>query len=64
MTQHGAFYARRGVTILGDDLFSRQPFVEVLQDTNFHFMLVCKPDSHPELYEMVEFLAANQVLGT
>jgi hypothetical protein len=64
VTQHGAFYARRGVTILGDDLFSHQPFVEVLQDTHFHFLLVCKPDSHPELYQTVEFLAANQVLGT
>ena len=28
-----------------------------------HFILVCKPDSHPHLYESVAFLAAQGVLG-
>jgi len=62
--KHGEFYAKRGVTLLGDDLFSRQPFCWVLKDKKFHFILVCKPDSHTHLYQTVEFLAANQVLGT
>ena len=62
--KYGEFYAKRGVTILGDDLFSRQPFCVVLKGKKFHFILVCKPDSHTHLYETVEFLAANQVLGT
>jgi hypothetical protein len=62
--QYGAFYAQQGVTLLGDDLFSRQPFCQVLKDKKLHFILVCKPDSHPALYEMVAFLAANGVLGT
>jgi hypothetical protein len=52
------------VTILGDDLFSRQPFCLALKDKHFHFILVCKPDSHANLYQTVDFLAANQVLGT
>jgi hypothetical protein len=60
----GAFYARRGATLLGDDLFSREPFCRALQDKGFHFILVCKPDSHDQLYQMVDFLAANGVLGT
>jgi hypothetical protein len=60
----GDFYARRGVTILGDDLFSREPFCRVLKDKHFHFILVCKPDSHPQLYQTVDFLAANGVLGS
>jgi len=60
----GDFYARRGVTILGDDLFSRDPFCWALKDKGFHFILVCKPDSHPFLYETVKFLAASGVLGT
>ncbi len=64
MAQYGVFYAQRGVTILGDDLFSRQPFCGVLHDTHLHFILVCKPDSHPELYQTVDFLAANAVLGS
>jgi hypothetical protein len=59
----GDFYARRGVTILGDDLFSREPFCRALKDQGLHFILVCKPDSHPQLYQTVAFLAANGVLG-
>ena len=60
----GDFYAKRGVTLLGDDLFSRQPFVQDLKDKQLHFILVCKPDSHEELYQSVAFLEANQVLAT
>ena len=60
----GDFYARRGVTILGDDLFSREPFCRTLKDKQLHFILVCKPDSHPQLYQTVAFLAANGVLGS
>jgi hypothetical protein len=62
--KQGEFYAKRGVTILGDDLFSRQPFIQALKEKHFHYILVCKPDSHTYLYQTVDFLAANQVLGT
>jgi hypothetical protein len=62
--KHGDFYAKRGVTMLGDDLYSRQPFCQVLKDKKIHFILVCKPDSHVNLYETVEFLSAQGVLGT
>jgi hypothetical protein len=60
----GEFYARRGVTILGDDLYSREPFCQALKDKHLHFNLVCKSDSHPQLYQTVAFLAANGVLGS
>jgi hypothetical protein len=60
----GDFYAKRNVTILGDDLFSREPYCRLLIDKHFHFILVCKPDSHPQLYQTVDFLATNGVLGT
>lgn len=62
--KYGDFYARQGVTLLGDDLFSRQPYCQKLKDKHLHFILVCKPDSHPALYETVEYLASNGVLGT
>lgn len=62
LEKHGAFYAKQGVTLLGDDLFSRQPFCQAILDQHFHFILVCKPDSHEMLYQTVDFLAANQVL--
>ena len=63
VSQYGDFYARQHVIILGDDLFSRQPFIQALKDKKLHFILVCKPDSHVVLYEMVDFMAANRVLG-
>ncbi len=61
--KHGDFYAQQGVAILGDDLYSRQPFCQVLKDKHLHFILVCKPDSHVNLYETVEFLNVQDVLG-
>ena len=60
---HAEFYATQNVTILGDDLFSRQPFCQTLKDKTFHFILVCKPDSHTHLEESLAFLAAQGVLG-
>jgi len=62
--KQGEFYAKRGVTILGDDLFSHQPFCLALKDKHFHFILVCKPDSHTHLYQTVDFLSANQTIGS
>jgi hypothetical protein len=64
LEKNGEYYAKRGVIILGDDLYSRQPFCQALKDKHLHFILVCKPDSHPNLYETVEFLAAQGVLAT
>jgi hypothetical protein len=64
LEKHGSFYAKRRAIILGDDLYSRQPFCKALIEKGFHFILVCKPDSHVMLYETIDFLAANGVLGT
>ena len=61
---NGRFLAKQGVTLMGDDLFSRQPFVLKLKEEGVRFILVCKPDSHVALYEMVDFLATSGVLGT
>lgn len=47
----GAKYAELGTTILGDDLYSRQPMCEVVLKQGFNFILVCKPDSHKTLYK-------------
>jgi hypothetical protein len=61
---NGDFYAQQGVTIMGDDLFSRQPFIQVLKDKHLNFILVCKPDSHEALYATVDFLATSGVLAS
>jgi hypothetical protein len=39
------------VTILGDDRYCKQPFCELLRRHDDNFILVCKPESHPTLYE-------------
>jgi hypothetical protein len=44
------------VTILGDDLYCKQPFCELLVKHGFNFILVCKPDSHKTLYEWIATL--------
>ena len=62
--KNGDFYAQQGVTLMGDDLFSRQPFIQALKDKQLNFILVCKPDSHEALYAMVDFLAASGVLAS
>ena len=46
--------AKKKVIILGDDLFSREPFCKLLVSKGLHFILVCKPDSHKTLYQWVE----------
>jgi hypothetical protein len=46
-------------TMLGDDLYSNQPLCETFLEAELNFILVCKPDSHKELYKTVDFLAKN-----
>ena len=41
-------------TLLGDDLFSNQPFCEAVLHAKMSFIFTCKPDSHPWLSETVE----------
>lgn len=44
------------VIIGGDDLYSHEPFVQLLGAQRFHYVLVAKPESHQELFEWVEEL--------
>ena len=64
ISQHGPRYAGKGVTILGDDLYSKQPFCQLLKNEHFHFILVCKGDSHPQMTETLDFLAKDGVLAS
>lgn len=45
------------LTILADDLHSRQPTCELLLNKKMNFILVCKESSHPALYEEVDLLS-------
>jgi len=40
--------------VTGDDLYSRAPFIEKCQENRLHYVLVAKPDSHPEMMQWVE----------
>jgi len=57
--QHADAIAPHQVTLLGDDLYSKQPFCALALDKGFNFILVCKPDSHPKLYERLAFWQAQ-----
>ena len=62
--QFGARYRPLGITILGDDLYCKQPLCEAIRREGLNFILVCKPDSHKTLYEWVAGLAATGDLQT
>ncbi len=47
-------YIRFSPIVLGDDLYSDQPFCETILDNGGHFLFVCKPDSHITLYSWVD----------
>ncbi len=51
LSKHAAQVAPHGVTFLGDDLYSNQPFCALVFQHRCNFIFTCKPDSHPKLYE-------------
>jgi hypothetical protein len=62
LAREGQGLAAHNITILGDDLFSHQPFCQAINAQNMHFILVCKKDSHATLYEwLADFERENQV---
>jgi len=62
--QFAARYRPLGVTILGDDLYCKQPLCQAILGEGLNFILVCKADSHPTLYEWVSGLAATADVQT
>jgi hypothetical protein len=64
ITKHGQVYKELGITILGDDLYCRQPICTLILANDLHFILVCKPDSHKTLYQWVEELQAMDAIET
>ena len=56
LEQNGPAYAPLKATLLGDDLYAHQPFCRRALLYDFHFILVCKPESHQTLYDWVKLL--------
>lgn len=59
LNQYARHYSALRMTILGDDLYCKQPLCEALIDEGLNFLLVCKPDSHKTLYQWVAGLEAT-----
>jgi hypothetical protein len=55
LSSHGAEYGWLKPTLLGDDLYSNQPFCDSVLAENMSFIFTCKPASHPWLRETVEY---------
>ena len=62
--RNGPRFEGRQVTVLADDLHCNQPFCQRLLDHDLHFILTCKPQSHPALYEEVGLLAKADGVST
>ena len=64
ITEYAPVYGDLGITILGDDLYCRQPICTLILDNGLHFILACKPDSHKTLYQWIEELQAMDAVET
>jgi hypothetical protein len=63
LTNHAEQVAPHGITLLGDDLYSNQPFCELVLQNHFNFIFTSKPDSHPKLYERLAFWQATGAIA-
>jgi hypothetical protein len=52
------------ITLLGDDLYSRQPICELALSKDYNFIFVCRKTSHKTLYEWLEFLEKSGEVST
>jgi hypothetical protein len=64
LAAHGAEWARLKTTVLGDDRYCHEPFCRELLALGLGFILVCKPSSHPTVYEWLEHLECNGAVHT
>lgn len=53
LDKHGRTYADLKPIYLGDDLYAKQPMCEHIHAAGGHFILTCKPSSHPTIAEYV-----------
>jgi hypothetical protein len=63
LNKHAAQVAPHAVTLLGDDLYSNQPFCALVLQHRCNFIFTCKPDSHPKFYERLAFWQATDSLA-
>ena len=64
ITQFAPIYKKLGITVLGDDLYCKQPICTLTLENGLDFIFVCKPDSHKTLYQWLEEMQALQAIDT
>lgn len=60
LDDNASLYVPLGVTFLGDDLYSHEPFCRELLGKGSNFILVCKPDSHKTVYEWIKGITSEK----
>jgi hypothetical protein len=61
---HSAQYMSGNDTLLGDDIYSRQPFCRQAMLHGFHFIFTCKPQSHVHLTRWIGELEPGKDIHT
>jgi hypothetical protein len=64
ITTHGREFQGQAVTLLGDDLYSRQPMCEEIIDSGMNFIFTCLPSSQTALYQALENLEGEGKVKT
>ena len=64
ISQYASLYQDLGISVLGDDLYCKQPLCELMIEKQLDFILVCKPGSHKTLYQYVEEFEAMGAVET
>ncbi len=59
ISKHHHLFKGQAITLLGDDLYSRQPMCQHCLDAGMNFIFTCLPSSHPSLYEWLDYLEKN-----
>lgn len=57
-------HPRLPLIIVGDGLYSNQPFIEHCKDLNMSYILVAKPRDHKVLYQDIDSLRESNLLDT
>jgi len=59
ISKHRHLFQGQSITLLGDDLYSRQPMCQHCLDAGMNFIFTCLPSSHSSLYEWLNYLEKN-----
>jgi hypothetical protein len=59
ISKHRHLFQGQAITLLGDDLYSRQPMCQHCLDAEMNFIFTCLPTSHSSLYEWMDYFEKN-----